>query len=176
LHPVPGSQPKICGRLKTIQNLLSQKGLPFFTFYTIGDKPVKAVIRHFSNNTSSEDITVDLQEMGYEVFSVKEMTAKRPCPKGEVTLVSLPLFLITLVRNQKTLDIFKTSSFCNIIVKVEAYKSKKWPEPVLQLPGFWPHLGPLQAASSLHVMRRWSPPPRMSGGREHSVYPKLLQL
>jgi hypothetical protein len=28
---------------KTIQNLLSQKGLPFFTFYTKGNKPVKAV-------------------------------------------------------------------------------------------------------------------------------------
>jgi hypothetical protein len=30
---------------KIIQNLLSHKGLPFFTFYTKGDKPVKAVIR-----------------------------------------------------------------------------------------------------------------------------------
>jgi hypothetical protein len=28
---------------KTIQNLLSQKGLPFFTFCTKGDKLVKAV-------------------------------------------------------------------------------------------------------------------------------------
>jgi hypothetical protein len=26
---------------KNLQNLLSQKGLPFFTFYTEGDKPVK---------------------------------------------------------------------------------------------------------------------------------------
>jgi hypothetical protein len=36
---------------KTIQNLSRQKGLPFFTFYTKGDKPVKAVIRHLPNNT-----------------------------------------------------------------------------------------------------------------------------
>jgi hypothetical protein len=36
---------------KTVQNLLSQKGLPFFTFYTKGHKPVKAVIRHLPNNT-----------------------------------------------------------------------------------------------------------------------------
>jgi hypothetical protein len=33
---------------KNIQNLLNQKGLPFFTFYTKGDKPMKAVIRHFA--------------------------------------------------------------------------------------------------------------------------------
>jgi hypothetical protein len=35
---------------KAIQNVLSQKGLPFFTFYIKGDKPVKAVIRHLPNN------------------------------------------------------------------------------------------------------------------------------
>jgi hypothetical protein len=109
---------------KTTQNLLSQKGFPFFTFYTKGDKAVKAVIRHLPNNNSSEDITVALQEMAYEVISVKQITAKHPSPEGEVTIVSLPLFLITVVRNQKSLDIFKISSICNIIVKVEAYKSK----------------------------------------------------
>jgi acyl-CoA synthetase (NDP forming) len=109
---------------KTIQNLLSQKGLPFFTFYTKGNKPVKAVMKHLPNNTSSEDITVALQELGYEVISVKQITAKRPSPENGVTLVPLPLFLFTLVRNQKSLDIFKASSLCNIIVKVEAYKYK----------------------------------------------------
>jgi hypothetical protein len=109
---------------KVIQNLLSQKGLPFFTFYTRGEKPVKALIRHLPINTSSEDITVALQELGYEVISVKQMTVKSPSPEGEVTLVSLHLFFITLVRNQKSLDIFKISSLCNIIVKVEAYKFK----------------------------------------------------
>jgi hypothetical protein len=109
---------------KTIQKLLSTKGLPVFTFYTNGDKPVKAVIRHLTNNSSSEDITVALQELDYEVISVKQMTAKRPSPEGGVTLVSLPLFFNTLVRNRKSLDIFKISSFCKIIVKVEAYKSK----------------------------------------------------
>jgi hypothetical protein len=62
---------KIMADYKTIQNLLSQKGLPFFTFYTKGDKPVKAVIRHLSNNTSSEGVTVALQELGCEVISVE---------------------------------------------------------------------------------------------------------
>jgi hypothetical protein len=60
--------------------------------------------------------------MGYEVISVKQMAAKRPSAEG-VNLVSLPLFLITLVRNQKSLDIFKISRLSNIIVKVESYKS-----------------------------------------------------
>jgi hypothetical protein len=85
---------------------------------------VKPVIRHLSNNTSSEDITVTLQELGYKVISLKQMTAKHPSPEGAVSLISIPLFLITLGRNQKSLDIFKISNLCNINVKVEAYKSK----------------------------------------------------
>jgi hypothetical protein len=49
---------------KATQNLLSQKNFPFYTFYTKGDKPVKAVIRYLPSNTLSEDITVALQELG----------------------------------------------------------------------------------------------------------------
>jgi hypothetical protein len=109
---------------KAVQNLISQRGLPFFSFYTKGDEPVKSVLRHLPNNTSSDDITVVLQESGYDVINVKQMTAKRPSPEGGVTPVYLPLLLITLVRNQNSLDIFKISGLCNIIVKVEVYKSK----------------------------------------------------
>jgi hypothetical protein len=93
---------------KATQNLSGQKGLPFFTFYIKGDKPVKAVIRRLPNNNLSEDITVALQELGYEVVSVKQMTAKFPSPEGEVTIVS------------RSLDIVKISSPCNIIFKAEA--------------------------------------------------------
>jgi hypothetical protein len=49
------------------------------------------------------------------------MTAKRSSPAGDDTLVSLPLFLVTLVRNQKSQEIFKITNLCSIIVKVDAY-------------------------------------------------------
>jgi hypothetical protein len=110
---------------KAIQTLLSNQGLNYFTFYIKSDKPIKAVVIHLPTNTSSEDITVALQELGYEVISVKQMTAKRPSPEGEATCISLPLFLVTLARSEKSQDIFKITSLCNIIVKVETYKSQK---------------------------------------------------
>jgi hypothetical protein len=53
---------------------------------------------------------VALQELGYEVISVKLMTAKLPSPEGGDNLVTLPLFLVTLVRNQKSLEIFQISN------------------------------------------------------------------
>jgi hypothetical protein len=67
---------------------------------------------------------VALQELGYEVIRVKQMTAKRPSSAEGDTLVSLPLFLVTLVRNQISQKMFKITNLCSIIVKVEAYQSK----------------------------------------------------
>jgi hypothetical protein len=103
---------------KAKKNLLGQKDVPFFTFYTKEDKPVKAVIRHLPSNTSPEDITVAFQVLGYQVISFKQMTAKRPSPAGGDSLVSIPLFLVTLVRNRKSQETFKITNLCSIIVKV----------------------------------------------------------
>jgi hypothetical protein len=50
---------------KIIQKLLIQRGLPFFT-------TGKTIIWHLPNNTWSEYIRVALQEMGYEVISLKK--------------------------------------------------------------------------------------------------------
>jgi hypothetical protein len=99
-----------------IQEFRTEKNLHFFTFYTKADKPVKAFIRHLPGNISAENITVGLD---YDVASVKQMTAKRPTPEGEV-----PLFLVTLARHKKSLEIFKLTTICNIVLKVEAYRSQ----------------------------------------------------
>jgi hypothetical protein len=58
----------------------------FFTLYT----EVKAVIRHAPGNTSAEDISVALQEIGYDDISVQQTMAKHPAPGG-VAHTSLPL-------------------------------------------------------------------------------------
>jgi hypothetical protein len=70
-------------------------------------------------------ISQALQELGYEVTIVKQMTAKCPFLEGGVTCISLPLFLVTLVRSQKSQVILKITNLCNIIVKVDAHKSQK---------------------------------------------------
>jgi hypothetical protein len=55
---------------------ISEKNLPFFTFYTKADKPVSAVIRHLPGNIPAEVITVALHKLGYNVISTKQTTAK----------------------------------------------------------------------------------------------------
>jgi hypothetical protein len=82
-------------------------------------RPIKAVVRHLAGRTSSEDISVVLQELDYDIIIVKQMTAKRPTPEGGVTHVSLPLLLVTLLRNAKGQEIFKLTSLCIVIIKIE---------------------------------------------------------
>jgi hypothetical protein len=43
---------------------------------------------------------------------------------GSHTHTSLLLFLVTVARNQKAPKIFGLTTFCNIVIKVEAYKSQ----------------------------------------------------
>jgi hypothetical protein len=45
LHPVLGSQPKVWQITKSHRTSEGKNGLPFFTFYTKWDRPVKAVTR-----------------------------------------------------------------------------------------------------------------------------------
>jgi hypothetical protein len=112
------------GDYNAIQKFFTEKNLHFFTFYTKPDKPVKDIIKYVLGNTSGEDIAVALQEIDYDVISVKQMTAKCPTPEGGVTYSSLPLFLVTLAKNQKAREIFKLTTLYNIIKKVEACKSQ----------------------------------------------------
>jgi hypothetical protein len=73
-----------------IQTFLTEKNLHFITFYTEEEKRFKAVIRHLPGNISVNDITVALQEIAYDVISVRQMTAKRPTPEGGRCHTHLP--------------------------------------------------------------------------------------
>jgi len=68
---------------KAILIHLYEHGLHHFNFSSKSDKPVKAVI-HLCINTSLQDITLALQELGYDVKSTKQMTNKCPSLDGSI--------------------------------------------------------------------------------------------
>jgi len=78
---------------KAILYCLSKHNLHHFTFYLQFDKPNKAVIRHLPIKIYS-----DLQDLSYDVISVKQMTTKCPSP-DDSTRISLPLFLVSMARS-----------------------------------------------------------------------------
>jgi hypothetical protein len=71
---------------------------------------------HLLGNTSS-------QEFGFAVVSVKQTTAMRYAPKGRHQL-TLHLFPITAPIHATSLEIFRLTKFCHIIIEVEAYRSQ----------------------------------------------------
>jgi hypothetical protein len=107
-----------------IREYFDKNHLNYFTFHPKSQKPIKAVIRHLPIDTPAEDISNGLQDLGYSVLSVKQMTASRPSPEGGNYTLNLPLFLVTLPKDAKSPEIFKLTSLCHIVVRVEAYRTQ----------------------------------------------------
>jgi hypothetical protein len=69
---------------------LEKNNLAYFTFYLKSLKPIKAVMRHLPLNTSAEDISDGLVSLGFDVISVKQMTATRQSPHEGTTTINIP--------------------------------------------------------------------------------------
>jgi hypothetical protein len=81
------------------------------------------VIRHLPIDTPAEDISNGLVDLGFDVISVKQMTTMRSSESGR-RQINLPLFLITLIRNEKSQTIFKLNGLCHIAIRVEVFKAQ----------------------------------------------------
>jgi hypothetical protein len=105
-----------------VKGYLNSQNLHYFTFVPKSLKLIKAVIRHLSGNKPAEEIYEGLVELGFDIVSVKQMSTTRRSQDQKSK--NLPLFLITLPRSEKSLEIFKLTSLRYISIKVEAYKSQ----------------------------------------------------
>jgi hypothetical protein len=85
---------------------------------------LKDVIRHLPHNTPAEDISDVLVNFGFDVISVKQMTATRWSPSDRSTIKNLPLFLINLPRTAKSQEILRLQSFCHIAIREDAYRAQ----------------------------------------------------
>jgi hypothetical protein len=105
-----------------IKEYFSSQTLNYFTFYPKSLKPIKAVIQHLPGNTLAEEIYEGLVELGFDIISVKQMSTTHRSQGSSST--SLPLFLITLPRSEKSREVYKLTSLCYTAIKVELYKSQ----------------------------------------------------
>jgi hypothetical protein len=78
--------------------LPGENNLYYFAFSPNSEKPIKAVIHHIP----PENISNSLEDLGFNVINVRQMTAIRRAPKGQTHVELLPLFLVTLTRNIKS--------------------------------------------------------------------------
>jgi hypothetical protein len=62
--------------------------------------------------------------LGFDVVSVKQMTATRSSTPEESKIINLPLFVVTSPRTAKYHEIIRLPGLCHIAVRVEAYRAQ----------------------------------------------------
>jgi hypothetical protein len=102
-----------------MKSYLEKNNLQYFTFSPNPEKLIKAVIRHLPPDTPAEDISNSLENLGFKMINVRQLTTNRRAQYGQTSVENLPLFLVTLTRNVKSQEIFKLNSLNHIIIKVE---------------------------------------------------------
>jgi hypothetical protein len=108
---------------QSVKTYFQSNNVFYYTFYPKSEKPFKAVVRHLPSNTPADGIAKGLVDLGFDVFSVKQMSTARRCSEG-TTHITLPLLLVTLPRRAKSLDLFELSYLCHISIKVDSHKSQ----------------------------------------------------
>jgi hypothetical protein len=83
-----------------IRMYLEDNNLSYFTFFLKSEKPTKSVIRHLPSDTPAQDISDGLVDLGFDIISVRQMSASRRSTYEGTAPHNLPLFLITLPRTE----------------------------------------------------------------------------
>jgi hypothetical protein len=108
--------------VSAFKSYLEKNNLAYFTFDPKSLKPIKAVIHHLPLNTPAEDISDRMVSLGFDIISVKQMIATCHSPPEGTATINIPLFLMTLPRTAKSLEMFSLPSLCHISIRVEHYK------------------------------------------------------
>jgi hypothetical protein len=108
---------------QSVKSHFKSQNLSYYSFFPKSEKHIKAVIRHLPLNTPAENISDSLVSLGFDVVSVKQLTATHRSPPEESKIINPPLFLVTLPKTAKSQEIFRLSSLCHIAIRVEAYRA-----------------------------------------------------
>jgi hypothetical protein len=106
---------------QSVKSHFDNQNLPYYSFPK-SEKPINAVIRHLRQNTPAEDISDGLVSLGFDVVTVRQMTATRRSPPEESKIINL--LLVTLSRTAYTQENFLLPSLCHIAMRVEVYRAQ----------------------------------------------------
>jgi hypothetical protein len=68
---------------QSVKSHFDSQNLSYYSFFQKSEKPIKAAIRHMRQGTPAEDISDGLMSLGFDVVSLKQMTATRlSTPEG----------------------------------------------------------------------------------------------
>jgi hypothetical protein len=102
-----------------MKSYLEKSDLHYFAFSPNSEKPIKAVSCHLLPDRLVEDISNNLEDLGFNIIDVRQMTANRRAPQGAPP--SIPGYLNKKLKLQ---EIFKVNSLNHVIIKVELYRAQ----------------------------------------------------
>lgn len=99
---------------RSVYHCCRDNGFQYLLFTPIKDQPLKVVIKGIPRCTSTADVDVELVKLGYapsKVVQLKRLRDKAP----------LPIFQITLPKNEKSNTIYNLSTFLDLDVEVRRF-------------------------------------------------------
>jgi hypothetical protein len=106
------------------------------------------------SDTTAEDIASSLQDLGFSIISVKQMTSSRPSAEAGHKLGQPPSLPYHTGQDRKVKGNLQTYQHLSHRSEGGSLQSPEWLNAVLQLPKIWPCLGELSAATTMLVVRR----------------------
>jgi hypothetical protein len=102
-----------------MKSYLEKNNLHYFTFSSNSEKPIKAVIQHLPPDMPVEDISNNLEDLGFNTI-MRQMMANQRASHGKTYVENLPLLFVTLTKNITSQEIFKLKILNQIIIKVDS--------------------------------------------------------
>jgi hypothetical protein len=110
-----------------MKSYLEKNNHQYFTFSPNSEKPIKVVISHLPPATPAEDISNSLENLGFNIINVRQLTTNRRAPNSQIYVENLPLFLVTLTRQRtmKTTDNSTPAEVLTVAVRLPPFWAER---------------------------------------------------
>jgi hypothetical protein len=160
---------------QSVKSHFNINNLSYYTFCPKFEKLMKEVLRHLTQNTPAEDKYNVLVSLGFDVFSVRQMTVTRRSPPERSKTINLPLFLIKFPGTSKPQGNVLLQIFCHIAIRVEACRAQNYLTQCHNCQQFG-HVWATCKQPPLPVVRGRSPAQVSRREREYIFHTNMLQL
>ncbi|GFW69114.1 nucleic-acid-binding protein from transposon X-element [Trichonephila clavipes] len=124
--------PKTPQAYHKIRSFIDHEKLESYTYQLNAEKELKVVIRGMPSDMPPQQIIEGLSELGLTINDCHVMINRK-------TGLPMPLFLLSLPKNEPNKDVYNITELCYMKIKIEPLekKKKKRPSPMFPLPGFF---------------------------------------
>ncbi|GFR19666.1 putative RNA-directed DNA polymerase from transposon X-element, partial [Trichonephila clavata] len=122
--------PKTPQAYRTIRSYIDKEKLETYTYQLSEEKELKAVIRGMPSDMPPQEIMDALLELGITVNDCHVMTNRK-------TGLPMPLFLISLPKNDANRDVYNITELCYMKIIVEILNKRHGPAQCFRCQGFF---------------------------------------